>query len=290
MYIKVMPQVAPTQNVGNMLRTAKKSSDILESGTSGDNVISEAAAASCEISFRSYCEKAKRHRRGLSTSEGRTGKAHRSRSATPEPESGTDAPVRSRTRLDADGDTHASFRPVFHPCLSCPACKHTPRSFCSTCTFLLACLRLPSIVPPCSHGVYRAAYTSHQHQNSQEVRPVQSIQDAIQRWSSRADCHSSCPRCAIFFADGRKHALDRVKICGQDSRCSIFQMCREDYLNLVSIVRAHGLHESPRVSLAALRCEHGSPAMCCFRHAPETRLPPTQLHMRTAAFAACWIT
>ena len=110
-----MPQVAPTQNVGSMLRTAKKSTETLESGKSGDQVISEAAAASCEISFRSYCEKAKRHRRSLSSSEGRTGRAHRSRSATPEPDAGADAPVRSRTRLDADGESPCILRSCLSP-------------------------------------------------------------------------------------------------------------------------------------------------------------------------------
>ena len=50
-------------------------------------------------------------------------------------------------------------------------------------------------------------------------------------------------------------------------------MHREDYLNLVSIVRAHGLHKSPRVSLAALRCAHASPAPPCAssRSPPETK-------------------
>ena len=45
--------------------------------------------------------------------------------------------------------------------------------------------------------------------------------------------------------DGQNiHMLDRS---GSILGCQ----CREDYLNLVSIVRAHGLHRSPRVSLAA---------------------------------------
>lgn len=43
----------------------------------------------------------------------------------------------------------------------------------------------------------------------------------------------------------------------------LMSQCREDYLNLVSIVRAHGLHESPRVSLAAFRCAHASPGLPC---------------------------
>ena len=115
MYIKVMPQNGPTQNVSKMLRAAKKSPEPLESAEPGDQVISEAAATSCEISYRSYCEKAKRHRRGLSIHEGRTGRLHRSRSATPEPELGTDAPVRSRTRLDADGNIPCTFNPAVHP-------------------------------------------------------------------------------------------------------------------------------------------------------------------------------
>ena len=105
MYITVMPQDGPTQNVSKMLRAAKKSSEPLELAEPGAQVISEAAATSCEISYRSYCEKAKRHRRGLSIPEGRTGRLHQSRSATPEPEPETDAPVRSRTRLDADGSS-----------------------------------------------------------------------------------------------------------------------------------------------------------------------------------------
>lgn len=114
-----MPQSALTQNVGKMLRAPKKTSEVLESGESGDQVISEAAAASCEILYRSYCEKAKRHRRGLNTPEGRTGRAHRSRSATPEPELDTDAPVRSRTRLDADGDRPCTLLSSTLPLLPC---------------------------------------------------------------------------------------------------------------------------------------------------------------------------
>ena len=104
LYINVMQLTAPTQNVGEMLRAAKKPAKALESAATGNQVISEAAASSCEISYRSYCEKAKRHRRGLSALEGRAGRTHRSRSATPELELETEAPVRSRTRLDADGD------------------------------------------------------------------------------------------------------------------------------------------------------------------------------------------
>ncbi len=145
-----MPQVAPTQNVGSMLRTPKKSPEVLEFGSSGDQVISEAAAAPCEISFRSYCEKAKRHRRGLSSSEGRTGRVHRSRSATPEPDLGTDAPVRSRTRLDADGDGPCILRSCLSPLVSLPCMHSKHRSLCITCILLLACVKslvLPSLQP-----------------------------------------------------------------------------------------------------------------------------------------------
>ena len=119
MYIKVMPQSTLTQNVGKMLRAPKNPSEVLELGESGKQVISEAAAASCEISYRSYCEKAKRYKRGLNIPEGRTGRAHRSRSATPEPELDKDAHVRSRTRLDADGDSSCTLLSSPLPFLSC---------------------------------------------------------------------------------------------------------------------------------------------------------------------------
>lgn len=120
-YINVMqetPKGASSQDVGKMLRAAsenpKAASEPLESMHTAGDVISEAAAHSCDISYRSYCEKAKRQKRSLKASvEVLKGKETRSRSATPEP--GLDAdglgisPLDSRNRLDVDGD------PLEHP-------------------------------------------------------------------------------------------------------------------------------------------------------------------------------
>ena len=57
-------------------------------------------------------------------------------------------------------------------------------------------------------------------------------------------------------------------------------MCREDYLNLVSIVRAHGLHGSPRVSLAALRYAHGRPLLAVLSLRLRLQLPHTDCVMQ----------
>ena len=78
--------------------------------------ISEAAATFCEISYRSYSDKAKRQRRSLQALQGpEKGRNGSSRSMTPEPAPDRDVldkpPLRSRSRLDADGDCPAQAAP-----------------------------------------------------------------------------------------------------------------------------------------------------------------------------------
>ena len=74
--------------------------------------ISEAAANFCEISYRSYSDKARRQRRSLQALQGpQKGRDSSSRSVTPEPTLENDIldkpPLRGRSRLDADGDLPA---------------------------------------------------------------------------------------------------------------------------------------------------------------------------------------
>ena len=87
-------------------------SEALESLALNGRSISEAAATFCEISYRSYSDKAKRQRRSLQALQGpQKGRDSSSRSMTPESTPDRDVldkpPLRSRSRLDADGDCSA---------------------------------------------------------------------------------------------------------------------------------------------------------------------------------------
>lgn len=198
-----MQKEAPSQHIGKMFRAAsensKKPPEVLEEGVSADEIISETAANSCEISYRSYSEKVKRQRRSLSASEARTGREARSRSATPEPELEVDgigsAPTGSRSRLDVDGEA---------PFLLVCCCQ-------SRSTFLTGVYdykrQHASHVAPadshsklaltaCSHGIHRAAQAPRQHTGSQEVNSRPADCDRL----DGLDCSLSC----VLLVDNAK--------------------------------------------------------------------------------------
>ena len=115
--------------------------------------ISEAAATFCEISYRSYSDKAKRQRRSLQALQGpEKGRDGSSRSMTPEPTPDRDVldkpPLRSRSRLDADGD--------------CPACSSCSCCLLARCAMILSAMHCFVHMPKhrlkgsdfCSHGVH----------------------------------------------------------------------------------------------------------------------------------------
>ena len=113
-----MQESHPSQDVSRMLKRAREmpKSEAVESLDLSGCTISEAAANFCEISYRSYSDKAKRQRRSLQASQGpQRGKDNLSRSISPEPSLEGDLldkpPLRSRSRLDADGNLPA--------CLTC---------------------------------------------------------------------------------------------------------------------------------------------------------------------------
>ena len=72
----------------------------------------------------------------------------------------------------------------------------------------------------------------------------------MQSQSQEACLHSMLPLGLAFKSND--HSMGSP-VCRDSPAEVLYAQCREDCLNLVSIVRAHGLHESPRVSLAALR-------------------------------------
>lgn len=101
----------PSRDVSRMLKRASEmpKSEAVESLDVNGRTISEAAANFCEISYRSYSDKAKRQRRSLQALQGpQKGKETLSRSVSPEPTLDREIldkpPLRSRSRLDADGD------------------------------------------------------------------------------------------------------------------------------------------------------------------------------------------
>ena len=110
----VYMQMQDSQDLSRMLKRAREmpKSEAVESLDLKGRSISEAAANFCEISYRSYSDKAKRQRRSLQALQGlQKGRDSSSRGITPEPTLDKDVldkpPLRSRSRLDADGNSTA---------------------------------------------------------------------------------------------------------------------------------------------------------------------------------------